>query len=792
MRRSRDRLVPLAQLIALDASPLPIGPREAERLAHEMYGIVGSATPLSGERDRNFRLSSVDNDYVLKVIDPSADDSTADCQTLVLTHLAEQAPDLPVPRIIAALDKSLLSHGQVEGVAYRLRVIEFMPGELMLDVARDPALLEIVGGTLGRLDRALRGFFHPALGQPIVWDVRRAPALLPYLDYVASPAIRRLVRDALEAVAAQGPALRTLRAQAIHGDFHPCNILISKARDACSAILDFGDMIHAPLVLDLAVTMAEFLIQGAASTEHISRVITGFASQVPLESDEIEKLFDLVTARVATAILVYAWRRHRNPAGAEATADSFAVAEGSLVELARIGRQSLTRHWHEAAGTASQRAVSSDSGPRLDVPPLQNALLSRRRRLLGAHAELAYDTPIDLVRGSGVWVFSADGRRFLDVYNNVPHVGHANPLVVDAVRVQASRIASNTRYLDKVILDYAERLTRSLPGELNACLFVNSGSEANDIAWQIARLRTGNAGAIVTEHAYHGITEALISLSPEISSTKAAHVEWLTPPSGDRGSAITSADQLNALAARDVERAIDALKKRGMGLAALMLDSALTSDGIYDPPAAWMEPIAAAVHAAGGLMIADEVQYGLGRCGTHLWGFSRRGYSPDIVTLGKPIGNGFPLGVVITRRDILEEFQKRARRFSTFGGNPVAAAAGLAVFEILEREQLMAKANETGRYFRERLIGIGRSIAALGEVRGSGLMIGVDVLEPDGAPAPRRARLIVNGLRDRGVLIGTTGPRGHVLKLRPPMVFERAHVDLTCETLLDLLTGGAF
>ncbi len=233
-----------------------------------------------------------------------------------------------------------------------------------------------------------------------------------------------------------------------------------------------------------------------------------------------------------------------------------------------------------------------------------------------------------------------------------------------------------------------------MPAGLDCCLFVNSGSEANDIAWRIARAHTGRAGALVMAHAYHGITEAVTALSPALQPSSPPHVERLAAPPG--AAAPGTGAELGAAAGREAQRALEALGARGFGLAAFMLDSAFTSNGIYDPPAAWMAPITAAVRAAGGLIIGDEVQYGLGRSGSHFWGFARRGYEPDIVTLGKPVGNGYPLGVLITRRAILEAFQAQTGFFSTFGGNPVAAAAGLAVLEVIEREGLMANARATG------------------------------------------------------------------------------------------------
>jgi len=776
-------------LIALQTAPPPVEPADAQRLAREAYGIEGRASALPGERDRNFRLAAGDGrEYVLKVVDPAADAPTLECQTAVLRHLAEQAPELAVPRIVAARDGGAFGQGRVAGVGYQLRLVTWLPGRLAASRAAPARTLDAVGRCLARLDDALAGFFHPALGQRIVWDVRQAPCLREFADYLADAATRNLAVRALDALGVRLGELRGLRSQAVHGDCHPRNLLLDDAGEACVGVLDFGDMIHGPRVLEPAVAMAEFLAEGICPLEHLAEILGGYATLQPLTAAEVEPLFELVTARLATNLLIHAWRTRHDPAGAREVEDSVLRAAEGLAALYRMGRAPVSLAWHRAAGTARESHAATGRAP----PGATAGLLARRKRLLGEHAELSYARPLHLVRGSGVWVHTADGERLLDVYNNVPHVGHAHPAVVRAIAAQAGRIASNTRYLDANVLDYAERLTATLPAGLDACLFVNSGSEANDIAWRIARAHTASGGALVMTHAYHGITEAVTALSPALQPSSPPHIERLAAPPGLAEVARSNPDALRAAGQGEARRAIEALAARGFGLAAFMLDSAFTSNGIYDPPPEWIAPIVAAVRAAGGLVIGDEVQYGLGRSGSHFWGFERRGYVPDIVTLGKPVANGYPLGVVITRREILEAFQRKTGFFSTFGGNPVAAAAGLAVLEVLEGEGLVANALATGDRFRQLLRAFAAGQAGFGEVRGHGLLLGVEVIDAAGQPAPARARQVVNGLREQGVLIGSEGPHGHVLKLRPPMCFAVEHAERVLEALAGVVaTVGA-
>jgi 4-aminobutyrate aminotransferase-like enzyme/Ser/Thr protein kinase RdoA (MazF antagonist) len=795
-------------LLALRGQPPKVDTRTAEAVALDLYGLTARAVSLEGERDRNFRLETSDGRrLVLKFIDHEADDVVVAGQSAALAHIAEQNAQLPVPRIIPTRTGEHLGVVQIAGynsedtaLSCRVRLVTYLPGRLIHDVKSDQAeaaahpagsatdppqathrgLLRSVGNQIAQLDRALAGFFHPALAQPIAWDVRRAPSLMPVLPQVKSLTTRRLVSSALDPIQRLLPQLRGLRSQAIHGDCHGRNLIVND-RDTCDGIIDLGDMIHAPLVLEIAVTMADFLTDSVAPLDALPELLTGYTSAQPLEHVDVNVLYDLITARIAIGVLIQAWREHNNPGvGTGVSADARNQEEMSanaLDALASRGKDRLTEQWLDVTTTA-ESSPAAEAGARRGGVLLGN-LLRRRHNALGANAELSYNEPLHLVRGEGVWVHTADGELLLDVYNNVPHVGHAHPAVVAAIANQAKRIASNTRYLDVRIIEYAERLTATLPPDLDTCLFVNSGSEANDIAWRIAKSHTGQHGALVMTHAYHGITDAITALSPSICAHMPPHVEQLAAPvCANSDAAVVAA------AEADVAAATARLAARGFAPAALMIDSALTSTGIFDPTPAWIAPIAAAVRKAGGLIIGDEVQFGLGRSGSDFWGFARRGYHPDIVTLGKPVGNGYPLGVVITQRAILEKFQRDTGFFSTFGGNPVAGAAGMAVLDVLERERLAENARTTGDYFIKRLRELATKHDSVRGVRGCGLLIGVEVTDR------MLTKRLVNGLREHGVLIGSEGPLGNVLKLRPPMPFRPEHVDIVINALTATLSDA--
>jgi 4-aminobutyrate aminotransferase-like enzyme/Ser/Thr protein kinase RdoA (MazF antagonist) len=764
-------------LLALRTTPPVFTDAQAERIARDTYGLAVSVRALPGERDRNFHLRTADQrDFVLKIIDFNSSPEATDCQLRVLRHLAEQDPSLPVPRIFpTALGGEIGTISGREG-SFATCLIGYLPGALLADCRPDASLLANLGDTLGRLDAALQGFFHPALGQRLAWDVRRLPELIEHAGLIATGSVRKAVENASAALREHLEALRSLRSQAVHGDCHAQNLLVDAETSRISGILDFGDMIHAPRVFEPAVTLSELLTENVLPVEELDPILAGYTQRQPLEAREVEPLYDLIRARHALSILVHAWRRRHDAPGAAVLESASAHAARSLETLDEIGREPLTRRWLRAAG-----AERSADAAFVRVPPVE---LSRRHRLMGAGAELFYERPLHLVRASGVWMYDAQGQGYLDVYNNVPHVGHTHPHVVAAIQRQTAVLATHTRYLHAQILEYAERLTATLPGHLDACIFVNSGSEANDVAWRIAQFATGHKGGLVIEYAYHGITDAVAALTPSTGQPRDPRVVTLaSPPSGRRAEDLLDTAELDA-ASRDAERAVRTLAERDLKPAAFFIDTAITSSGIFDAPPAWAQAISAPIRAAGALIVADEVQYGLGRSGSHLWGFERRGLAPDIVTLGKPVANGYPMGVVVANRTLIESFQKEFGFFSTFGGNPVAAAAALAVLEVLEREELMANAARTGAYLQARLAALGPRHPSLGGVRGAGLLLGLEVQATGGLTARQSAKRIINFLAAQArVLIGYEGPDASILKLRPPMPFRPEHADRLVEAI---------
>jgi len=716
----------------LEAPPPRFTAEEIAAIAAELFGLSGQASDLGSERDQTFLIDDGAAGGVLKISNLGEDAAVLDLEAQAIEHISRVDPDLPVARLRAS--------NTYEG--HFVRLFERLHGHEGGPELNDRALFDY-GATHARLNLALRGFFHPAAARNLLWHLQSAAELRPLASAIPDESRRRLVEKILDRYEQQvAPRWPMLRAQVVHGDLNLDNVLLD-GQGRISAIVDFGDVGFSAQVADFAVGLAS-LVRGRPDDDvfRAARLaIDGYQSRIPLEPLELELLGDLVAARLAAIVTISAWRVERYPENA-AYIQAWDDDSWKLLEQ------------FDAYG--SDKVAVELGAPQPVVPTSQ--LAKRREAALGpALTGLTYAQPVHVVRAEGVWLYTADGRTLLDAYNNVPVVGHCHPRVTEAVVRQTRLLNTHARYLYEPLIELAERLTASMPpgSGLDTVMLVNSGSEANELAWRFAEAATGGQGAIVTEHAYHGVTTKIAALSPEEWPVgyRRANVETIAPP-GTEGP--------------DMQAALDRLE---VPLAATFLDSALTSDGIRFPPPDEVAAIVEETHAAGGLFVADEVQAGHGRTGRHLWSFERYGITPDLVTLGKPMGNGYPVAAVITRREITERLAATTHVFSTFGGNPVAAQAALAVLDVIEDERLVEHAAAVGT----PLI---RALEQLGpEVRGRGLLVGVDLASAE------LAERVVNQLRDEGILIGRTGRDDSVLKIRPPLVFADEHAELLVEAV---------
>ncbi len=428
--------------------------------------------------------------------------------------------------------------------------------------------------------------------------------------------------------------------------------------------------------------------------------------------------------------------------------------------------------------------LESNSFSMANIDQLSGELkdLVSRREALGPCYRLFYQKPLHLVCGKGTRLFDADGTEYLDMYNNIPSIGHANPCITEAVTKQLELINTHTRYVHENILDYADELLDTLPVEIDRVMFMCSGSEANDLAVRCAQLYTGGEGIIVTAEAYHGNTALVSGLSPSIGKDVAMSPTMRVIPTPDTYRLGTE-DVGEWMCARIAEQIAD-MRRHGIGFAGVLFDSIFSSDGVIPGKAGFLKPVVDLVHAEGGVYLADEVQPGFCRTGETFWGFDRHGIVPDIVTMGKPMANGIACSAMAIKHEVLDAFAKDNPYFNTFAGNPVAMAAARAVMRYLRENDLLAHVGQMGRKLKAELEGLAKAHPVLGDVRGAGLFVGVDVVCPGTTRADRDLAVrLIETLREHRVLVSLCGPYGSVLKIRPPLVFDDADLAMFAEAL---------
>jgi 4-aminobutyrate aminotransferase-like enzyme/Ser/Thr protein kinase RdoA (MazF antagonist) len=749
----------------------------AQELAAEHYGLTVTAHRLNSERDQNFRLRAPDGrDYVLKIANPAEDPAVTNLQTAALLHLAESDPTLPIPRVFAATNGTHeLAIPFADGSTRVVRLLSFLAGAPMHTIAGSTRLRRDLGRCAARLARGLCDFSHPGANHKLLWDLQNAAELRPLINAV--PVDRRaLVERYLDGFETNAlPALAGLSRQPVHNDLNPHNIVVDPGNSECvSGIIDFGDLTSTARVNDLAIAAAYQVADCDDPLAPACDLIAAYHAVSPLDPAEFEVLLDLIATRMVMTIVVSSWRAACYPENRDYILRNNSSAWARLNRIARLPRGQAMQQIRRA-GHSGMRPMPADDKV-ISTPDM----IARRNRLLGPAYRLFYEQPVHFVRGEGVWLYDAAGQPYLDAYNNVACVGHCHPHVVQAIARQAAVLNTHTRYLDETVLDYAEKLLATFPAEIGHVMFTCTGSEANDLALRVARTCTGGSGFIVTETAYHGVTSALVELSPSLGLPKAkdSHARFVPAPR-------PAGDETGEVFARHVRDALDDMKRNGIRPAGLLVDTIFSSDGVFADPAGFLRPAVDSIRAAGGLFIADEVQPGFGRTGEEMWGFARHGLVPDLATMGKPMGNGHPVAAMAARPELLAEFGARSRYFNTFGGNPVSAAAGIAVLEVIASEGLVENARRTGAYLCERLRQLQARHELIAEIRGAGLFIGVELRRGGitGAPATSESVAIVNMLRARGVLISAAGPHGNVLKIRPPLVFRTDHADLLVERL---------
>ncbi len=770
----------------------PCFTREAAgRIAAGVYGIdPADIAPLPSDRDQNFLLTTGSGERcVLKIANAQEDRGILEMQNAAMAHLGGGGRAL-APSVIPGVGGEPIGRVTAEdGKGHFVRLLTWLPGRPLAEAQpHTPLLLRRLGEFTGRLSREFASFECPAAHRRLHWDLRHAGEVIrEHLPLLTAPRERELVEHFLEYIRTHvEPALPMLRRSIVHGDGNDYNMLVTESGGAGPAeiagIIDFGDMVHSHTVFEPAIVLAYALMGKEDPLASACEVVSGYHGAYPLEPLEIELLYSLVAARLCVSLAVAAYQRRFEP-------------ENDYLVISRRPALRLLEQWRAISYSACHARLREACGLGGAAVGTKAELLARRRRHLGMNLSLSYEEPVRIVRGAGQYLYDENGRAYLDVVNNVCHVGHSHPRVVRAAAQQMATLNTNTRYLHDNILRYAERLAATLPEPLHVCFFVNSGSEANDLALRLAAAHTGRRDMIVVDVAYHGNLASLVDISPYKHNGPGgrgtpAHVQVVPMPDGYRGRFKGLGFETGRLYAQDVGRAVAAIGARGTGPCAFIAESIISCGGQVVLPAGYLEESYRQVRAAGGVCIADEVQVGFGRVGSHFWAFETQGVVPDIVTMGKPAGNGHPLAIVVTTPAIAASFHNGMEYFNTFGGNPVSCAAGLAVLDVIRDQRLQENALRTGAHLLEGLHRLQARHELVGDARGLGLFAGIELVRDRDTlePAGREAGLVANRMKARGFLLSTDGPFHNVIKMKPPLVFTGEDADRLVSALDDVLS----
>jgi len=734
-----------------------------ETLLRELYGLnVSTLTRLEGYDSVNFKVSADQGTFVLKQYPKNNETGALLKSEHHILALLDNLDGYDFPRVVPALD----NENQLFDDDSIFQLLTYVEGSFLGDVAHTPNLLRSFGTFLGHLDKTIHKVkVAPILAKEIPWDLKHFKNNYQYLNYITDPKNRSLVDYFFLQFDEQVyPIQHQLRKGTIHNDGNDWNVLTKNGK--VSGIIDFGDMCHSWLINEVAVAITYVMLEKENPLQIASEVIKGYHSIFPLQELELDILYYLVAARLCTSVCNSAYTKTLKP-------------DSEYITISERPAWRLLRKWLTVspiqAKDTFRKAVGFESIVNSDI----EKQLEQRKKRLGGALSLSYERPISMSRSAFQYMYDTNGNTILDAYNNIMLAGHCHPKVVRTGQDTMARLNTNTRYIYDEILGYSEKLLSKFPDKLNKIFFVNSGSAASDLAIRISLTHTQKQKVMVLEHGYHGNTRFGIDISPYKYNHKGGTGQQnyiiQTPMPNAFGSGHkndgTAGDYFANLTT-------DLLENDWSQIGAFIAEPIVGCGGQVPLAKGYLKNIYPKVREQGGICISDEVQVGFGRLGDYFWGFEMHGVFPDMVILGKPMGNGHPIGAVVTTTEIAESFDNGLEFFSSFGGNPVSCAIGNAVLEVIEDEGLQNHAKKTGDYLTKQLKKLQNSHSEIADVRGSGLFIGVEIFDEMGRPNTELASRLKNQLREKHILIGTDGPFDSVLKIKPPLSFTTTDCDI--------------
>lgn len=748
---------------------MPLHQESVQHIARSFYNIDSIATALNGYEEQNFLLRTTGGKkYIFKAAAGNINPAFINAQVTVAQHLAQTPVKQYFQEYLLNKDGAPVTFYTQGNELYHVRVLSFLEGDFWVDEKeKSTGLYESLGTFLGLMDRSLEGLYHEAVERSYEWDISRASDAEKNLHYINDHEKRRiaayfLLQFQTEVV----PHLSSLRKACIHNDANDYNVLIQNGR--VSGLIDFGDMVWSALINNLAVACTYAMLHTGDPISVASHIVKSYHQQYPLTTQETDVLYYLVAARLCISVTQSAEKASHNSDNEH----HFLTEQPAWKRLFQLLQTNPVK-----ASDAFRKACGFDS---LIHPEDDHAsLLSERKEHVGRNLSISYKKPLKIVKGAFQYLYDDIGNTFIDCVNNVSHVGHCHPVVVKAMQKQIATLNTNTRYLNDAMMDYAKALTAKLPARLSVCYFTNSGSEANDLAIRMARHFTGNKDVIVLDHAYHGTSTLAIEMSPYKFDGKGGggqqpYIHKAVSPDLYRGAYQYGDARAGEKYAESVLGILNELKQNNKGAAAFICETLLGVGGQIPLPDGYLKKVYEHVRAFGGLCIADEVQVGFGRVGEAFWGFELQGVEPDIVVLGKPIGNGHPLAAVVVTDEIANAFNNGMEYFNTYGGNPVSMVTGNTVLQVIDGEAMQSHAQQVGAVLLEGLKKLMDKYDIIGDVRGHGLFVGAEFVKSriTKEPAVAEINLVVEKMKERGFLLSTDGPLYNVLKIKPPLVFN--------------------
>ncbi len=737
---------------------------------------IDTITKLNGYENNNYKIISNSQSYIFKTYPYSFSlEKFLKAEITTLLYLQQEKNNLyPVP--LPFNDNSLIHICNLNGEKKLCRLLSYLNGELIGDSQPSIETAQSLGQFLAELNLKLLGVENDSIAaRQTQWDLQYFHLNKPLLKNIDNVADRNIIQYFLQQFEEiVRPEIQNLRKQIIHNDANEWNILLDNKE--VTGLIDFGDLVFSPLINEIAISATYLAYDKDNYFEYIIPFLKSYNEINPLQENEVHLLYYLIAARLCTSICNSAYSKKKDP-------------DNSYAYTSEKPALKMLHNWIRINPIHAKNIFRNAIGLKEETISSTKNIIKKRYEHISPLLSLSYDDPIQISRSAFQYMYDKSGGTYLDAYNNIPHVGHCHPEVVEAGQRQMAKLNTNTRYLYDHLAEYAEKLLAKFPKSLTKVYFVNSGSAASDLAIRLSKNYTQKSDILVVEHGYHGNTQVGIQISDyKFSSYKGIgqqpNIIKADIPDSYRGK--YSGEKAGLHYATDLTKKLENYNS----IAAFIAEPIVGCGGQIPLANGYLKEVYQFIRKQGGVCISDEVQTGFGRLGKHFWGFQFQNVVPDIVVLGKPMGNGHPIGAVVTTNEIAESFEKGVEFFSSYGGNPVSCVIGSIVLDIIEREGLQENAYQVGNYYKSLLNNLKIKHSCIGDVRGSGLFIGIDIVEPNTKiPNPKLAHHLKNEMRNRYILLSTDGPSNNVLKSKPPLCFTKENANQVTSELDDILTN---